>query len=52
MFATTSAQLAHRRGNSIAAVAIARRLLARCFHILNQLETATTTGEGRTSCAP
>jgi transposase len=26
--------------------------LSRCFHILNELETTTTTGEGRTSCAP
>jgi transposase len=31
-------QLAHRRGNNIATVAIARRLLARWFHILKQLE--------------
>jgi hypothetical protein len=51
MFATTYAQLARRRGRNIATVAIARRLLARCFHILNQLE-ATTTGEGQTAgCA-
>jgi transposase len=50
MFATTYAQLAHRRGRHIATVAIARRLLARCFHLLNQLETATT-GEGQTGCA-
>jgi hypothetical protein len=27
-------------------VAIARRLLARCFHIPTQLEATTTTGEG------
>jgi transposase len=40
MFATTYGQLARRRGNSIATVAIARRLLARCFYILNQLEAA------------
>jgi transposase len=38
MFATTYRQLAHRRGNHIATVAIARRLLARSFHILKQLE--------------
>jgi len=51
MFATTYAQLARRRGKQIATVAIARRLLARCFHILNQLEAATT-GEGQTTgCA-
>jgi transposase len=36
-FADAYAQLAHRRGTSIATVAIARRLLGRCFHILNQL---------------
>src|SRR5215218_11003827 len=41
-FATTYAQLARCRGTQIATVAIARRLLARCFHILNQLETDTT----------
>jgi transposase len=40
MFATTYGQLARRRGNSIATVAIARRLLARCVYILNQLEAA------------
>jgi transposase len=38
MFAGAYAQLAHRRGNHIATVAIARRLLARSFHILIQLE--------------
>jgi transposase len=51
MFATTYGQLARRRGKQIATVAIARRLLARSFHILNQLEAATT-GEGQTAgCA-
>ena len=51
MFASAYAQLARRRGKNIATVAIARRLLARCFHILNQLEAATT-GEGQTTgCA-
>jgi hypothetical protein len=49
MFATTYAQLARRRGKQIATVAIARRLLARCFHILNQVAAATTTGEGQTA---
>ena len=39
-FADAYAQLARRRGNSIATVAIARRLLPRCFHILTQLEAA------------
>jgi DNA-binding transcriptional LysR family regulator len=43
LFADTYAQLAHRRGRSIATVAIARRLLARCFHILKQLEASTAT---------
>jgi hypothetical protein len=50
MFAGAYGQLARRRGTQIATVAIARRLLGRCFHILNQLE-ATTTGEGQTGCA-
>jgi transposase len=49
-FADTYAQLARRRGRSIATVAIARRLLARCFHILNQLEAAPV-GEGQPGCA-
>jgi transposase len=37
-FAGTYAQIAHRRGRQIATVAIARRLLARCFDILTELE--------------
>ena len=41
-FADAYAQLARRRGRSIATVAIARRLLARCFHILTQLEADTS----------
>jgi transposase len=41
-FARTYAQIAHRRGTQIATVAIARRLLARCFHILTELEEPTT----------
>jgi transposase len=48
MFAAIYAQLAPRRGKQIATVAMARRLLARSFHILNQLEAATT-GEGQTT---
>jgi hypothetical protein len=47
LFATAYGQLAHR-GKNIATVAIARRLLARCFHILKEVQTATTTGEGQT----
>jgi len=31
-FARTYAQIAHRCGRQIATVAIARRLLARCYH--------------------
>jgi len=50
-FADTDARLARRRGKQIATVAIARRLLARCFHILKQVQTATTTGEGQTGRA-
>ncbi|HEY8558731.1 MAG TPA: hypothetical protein VIM97_15550, partial [Actinomycetes bacterium] len=42
MFASAYGQLARRRGNHIATTALARRLLARCFHILTQLETAPT----------
>jgi hypothetical protein len=38
MFAGADAQLTRRRGRNIATVAIARRLLARSFHILSQLE--------------
>ena len=38
MFAGAYGQLARRRGKNIATVAIARRLLARSFHILTQLE--------------
>jgi transposase len=50
MFASAYGQLAHRRGNHIATVAVARRLLARSFHILTQLEAASTSekaGTGR-----
>ena len=41
MFVDTYSQLARRRGRNIATVAIARRLLARSFHILTQLEQAS-----------
>ena len=52
MFAHAYGQLARRRGTNIATVAIARRLLARCFHILTQLEAQkpsekATTGRAR-----
>ena len=45
MFASAYSQLARRRGNNLATTAIARRLLARCFHILSQLETQQTPPE-------
>ncbi|HET6787311.1 MAG TPA: transposase, partial [Aquabacterium sp.] len=45
MFANAYGQLARRRGTNIATVAIARRLLARSFHILTQLETQQTPPE-------
>jgi hypothetical protein len=41
MFAGAYAQLARRRGGNIATTAIARRLLARSFHILTQLEATS-----------
>jgi transposase len=52
MFASAHGQLARRRGTNIATVAIARRLLARSFHILTQLEAQkvsekATTGRAR-----
>jgi transposase len=52
MFASAYGQLARRRGANIATVAIARRLLARSFHILTQLEAQkisekATTGRAR-----
>jgi transposase len=52
MFAGAYAQLARRRGRHIATTAIARRLLARSFHILIQLEAAQEkagTGRARVS---
>jgi transposase len=55
MFAPAYGQLARRRGRNIATVAIARRLLARSFHILTQLEIQqnppekATTGRARVS---
>jgi hypothetical protein len=45
------AQLARRRGKNIATVAIARRLLARSFHILTQLEEASIPEKARTGRA-
>jgi transposase len=45
MFAGAYAQLARRRAKNIATVAIARRLLARSFHILIQLEAQQNASE-------
>jgi transposase len=41
-FAATYAAIAHRRGRGIATVAIARKLLARAFHLLTEHANATT----------
>jgi transposase len=54
MFTSTYRELARRRGTHIATTAIARRLLARSFPILTQLETApalekASTGRARGS---
>jgi transposase len=51
MFASAYAQLARRRGRHIATTAIARRLLARCFHILSQLEEASAPEKASTGRA-
>ncbi len=47
LFADTYGQLTRRRGRNIATVAIARRLLARSFHILTQLEAAPAPKKAR-----
>jgi transposase len=44
-FASFYAKTAGRRGKHIATVAVARKLLARCFHVLTELQT--TAGEGQ-----
>jgi transposase len=50
-FASVYGQIVHRRGKQIATVAVARRLLARSFHILKEVATPAT-GEGHhTGCA-
>jgi transposase len=49
-FASFYVKTAARRGKHIATVAVARKLLARCFHVLTELET--TAGEGQAAgCA-
>jgi transposase len=40
------AECARRRGAQIATVAVARKLLARSFHLLNQVQATTTTTSG------
>ncbi len=52
-FTRTYAQIMARRGKNIATVAISRKLLARCFHILKEVsEDSQTSGEGlRAGCA-
>ena len=44
-FAAFYAKTAARRGKHIATVAVARKLLARSFHVLTDLQT--TAGEGQ-----
>jgi transposase len=51
MFAGTYGQLARRRGSHIATTAIARRLLARSFHILTQLEAQKVSEKASTGRA-
>jgi transposase len=52
-FAHPYADIAQRRGKNIATVAVSRKLLARCFHILKEVSQDTTIlGEGlRAGCA-
>ena len=52
-FIRTYAQIMQRRGKHIATVAIARKLLARCFHILKEVsQDSQSSGEGlRAGCA-
>jgi transposase len=47
-FAATYAAIAHRRGRGIATVAIARKLLARAFHLLTAHATAANAGGAST----
>jgi transposase len=48
-YAGTFSAIATRRGRNVATTAIARRLLARCFHVLCEVKAATPapTGAGR-----
>ncbi|MFF4836371.1 hypothetical protein [Streptomyces sp. NPDC001315] len=47
-YADTFARLAHRRGKKIATTAIARKLLARVWHVLSEAEQAARTQEAPT----
>ena len=40
-FAHAFEEVARRRGKRIATVALSRKILARCFHLLKDLETAS-----------
>jgi transposase len=44
-FALTYAQIAKRRGKNIATVAVSRKLLARCFHILKEVSQDSHSSE-------
>lgn len=50
-FAMTYAQIAARRGNNIATIAIARKMLARCFHILKEVNQGQVSEEASVSGA-
>ncbi|MBA3429918.1 MAG: hypothetical protein H0U16_00330 [Actinobacteria bacterium] len=41
----TYASIAKRRGNNIATIAVARKMLARCFHILKEVNHDPLSGE-------
>jgi transposase len=45
-YSRSFAQIAHRRGKNIAAVAVARKLLARSFHILKEVSTEKASAPG------
>jgi transposase len=46
-FARTYAQIAKRRGNNIATVAVSRKLLARIFHILKEVSQQSNQASGK-----
>jgi transposase len=45
-YAATFNEIAARRGRNVATTAIARRLLGRCFHVLRDVEAATSAPAG------